>query len=123
MIKMSILKDIRRELGIKESRKPYFSSVEVDAICNLLNKSADLSVITTKRFSKNLSFWKTQSTVETHASIDNLQSILKHIRLLKKSSGSRNLCSIIQEMPSSVLDGVKSISFTNNKLTIQFKNH
>ena len=121
--KMNILRDIRNELGIKQSFRPYFSSVEVNAICNFLNKKSDLSVSVSKRFSKNISFWKSQSTVETHASVQNLKAILKNLRSLHNTNTDLNLCQIVQQMPVSMLEKAESVSLVDSKLTIKFKNH
>jgi hypothetical protein len=123
MLKMNILKDIRKELGMEQSNRPYFSSVEVNAICNLLNKNADLSGHVNTRLSKNISFWKTQATIDTHASVQNLKAILSNIRSLNNSKTSFNLCQIVQQMPPSMLESAESVSFVDNKLTIKFKNH
>jgi hypothetical protein len=123
MLKINILKDIRKELEIEQSNRPYFSSVEVNAICNLLNKNADLSGHVSTRLSKNISFWKTQATIDTHASAQNLKAILSNIRSLKESKSSLDLCQIIRRMPPSMLENAETISFVDNKLTIKFKNH
>ena len=123
MLKMNILKDIRKELGIEQSNRPYFSSVEVNAICNLLNKNADLSGHVNTRLSKNISFWKPQATIDTHASVQNLKAILSNIRSLKESKPSLDLCQIVRRMPPSMLENAEAVSFVDNKLTIKFKDH
>lgn len=123
MLKINILKDIRKELGMKQSNRPYFTSVEVNAICNLLNKNADLSGHVNTRLSKNISFWKTQATIDTHASAQNLKAILSNIRSLKESKPSLDLCQIVRRMPPSMLENAEAVSFVDNKLTIKFKDH
>ncbi|MDB2481828.1 hypothetical protein N9W84_01535 [bacterium] len=121
MHKLSIFNSIRKKVKLPKSKKSYFSTEEIKVIASSINPNANLDGVRLNDMLPSIIHnWKKQKTVSSHPNSENLYAIFKS---LSTNSNKKSLVYIIKNMPESVLEDAKSISFINGELTIKFLNH
>ena len=105
-------RDIRVAAGLKprtfKKGNHRFNLIEMNAIIHKITGTVPIEGTNSNLFRKNLPLWKTQTTVDTHPSVANLQMMLKELTKPSRTKQPEihGVTKVINALPNWVVDRV-----------------